>query len=507
MKKAILILFITALSLTQIFACASDSGESDASARTPRDLDYTDFIGQTIGIPTGYAMDVVIENQFQGTAAFYSDLSAPLEDVRRGRVSGLMLDNSVALVITNKPGNEDLMIVDVPVEWFSGPFAAISINQDIIDRFNVFLAELNVSGTLENMIDYWLFDNPGSDPPMPDIKLPDSGDVLTVATTGLTVPFSYFGDNGQLKGLCIEIIKRFALHEGMRLEFYMVDFAGMIPSVVTGRADIAFDALTITEERKKSVIFTEPYFYDHAAIITLRYEEGTTAASDSLGFTDWFRTGIQRNLIQDARWRLIVDGLGVTMTIAFFAQIFGTIVGALVCWLLTSKNRIIRGFGNFYCGIIHGTPMVVLLMVTYYVIFGNTNVIGIIIAVITFSMITGSGIARNLKGAIETVDITEIEAARSIGFSAFKAFIYITLPQAIKRALPSYTNGFVELVKATAIVGFIAIQDLTRAGDIIRSRTYDAFFPLLTVALIYLLVTTICVQVFKLIVKRFGGES
>jgi polar amino acid transport system substrate-binding protein len=196
------------------------------------------------------------------------------------------------------------------------------------------------------------------------------------------------------------------------------------------------------------------------------------------------------------------------MIISVLAQLLGTVFGCLVCFVLTRKSKPVKWLGSLYCGLINGTPIVVLLMITYYIIFGSANVSNVLVAVAAFAMVMGAGIAVNLKGAIDTVDPVEIEAARSIGFSAFKAFLTVTFPQAIRRALPGYTNGFVELVKATAIVGYIAIQDLTRAGDIIRSRTYDAYFPLLFVAIIYLTVTTICVQSFKLAVKRInGGEA
>ncbi len=146
-------------------------------------------------------------------------------------------------------------------------------------------------------------------------------------------------------------------------------------------------------------------------------------------------------------------------------------------------------------------------MITYYIIFGNSDLSGVLIAVAAFTMTIGATVAVTLKGAIETVDPVEIEAARSMGFSAAKAFFAVTLPQAVRRSLMGYTNGFVELVKATAIVGYIAIQDLTRAGDLIRSRTYDAFFPLVFVAMIYLIVTTVCVLLFRLIVRKINGES
>jgi len=505
MKKTISIIILTTLILIPLTACAQTPTAAQPQGDTSRELDHADFMGHTIGIMTGTILDVVVEEEFLGTVAFYSDISSGLEDVRRNRIAGVMADLSIGIVITSKPENQDLQVIPVPGEWFSGPMGAISLNQDIIDRFNVFLKGIEEDGTLEDIHNYWLFDNPGSDPAKRHIELIGENGVLRVGTSGVGVPFTYIGANGEVKGLSIEIIERFAAHEGMDIEFHVMDFAAMIPSVMSGKIDISIDSMTITEERKKSVIFTDPFFYDYAGIIALKsIEDSEDIIHERVDFITWLRIGVERNLITDNRWMLIVDGLGVTMTIAFFAQIFGTIFGAFICWLLTNKNRFIRGFGNFYCGLIHGTPIVVLLMVTYYIIFGTSTISNVIMAIVAFTMLTGSGVARSLQSAISTVDPVEIEAARSLGFSAFKAFMTVTLPQAVKRALPSYTNGFVELVKATAIVGYIAIQDLTRAGDIIRSRTYDAFFPLLTVAVIYLVVTTICVQVFKLIVKRFG---
>ncbi|MCL2261176.1 MAG: amino acid ABC transporter permease, partial [Fibromonadales bacterium] len=260
------------------------------------------------------------------------------------------------------------------------------------------------------------------------------------------------------------------------------------------------------EERKKSVLFSESIYDDLLGIITLKQSQdfGTQAKS---GFAEWVKTGIERNLITDNRWKMILNGLGVTMIISFAAQFFGTIFGGFVCFVLTRKNKFVQWFGNLYCSLIYGTPVVVLLMIAYYIIFGSANISNVFVAIVAFTMIMGAIIAQILKGAIDTIDPVEIEAARSIGFSAFKAFMTVTLPQAVRRALPGYTNAFVELVKATAIVGYIAIQDLTRAGDIIRSRTYDAYFPLLVIAVIYLLVTTISIQLFKLAIKKSNGGN
>jgi polar amino acid transport system substrate-binding protein len=152
--------------------------------------------------------------------------------------------------------------------------------------------------------------------------------------------------------------------------------------------------------------------------------------------------------------------------------------------------------------------MLTLLLVSYYIIFGKSDISPIFVAVCAFAMVNGASIARGFAGAIDTVDITEVEAARAIGFGAFDTFRLVVFPQAVRRFLPSYMSGFVELVKGTAIVGYIAIQDLTRAGDIIRSRTFDAYFPILFSALIYLVITTVCIAIFNLMIgKTNGGEA
>jgi polar amino acid transport system substrate-binding protein len=485
--------------------------KQNASATPERSPDITDYFGKTIGIPTGYVFDTMIENDFSGTVAYYSETSAGIEDVRQNRITGFMTDLSIARVIANQPGNSDLMVVPVPETYFSGPLGAISANADMINRFNSFIAELDSDGTLAKMQQFWLEDNPGSDPPMPDISASGSGtkEILKVAIGSGSIPFCYIGADGEIKGLCAELIRRFAARENMEAAFTAMEFSALIPYIASGKADIGIDAITITEERKKSVLFSEPFYYDHAGIIivkpTVTEASNEIPITDQKGFIKWLQTGIERNLLIDNRWKMIVDGLRVTMTIAVFAQLLGTAFGCFVCWLLTRKNRFTQLIGNAYCGLIHGTPIVVLLMITYYIIFGDTNISNVLIAIAAFTMITGAEVAGNLKGSIDTIDPVEIEAARSIGFSAFKAFMTVTLPQAIRRSLPGYTKGFVELVKATAIVGYIAIQDLTRAGDIIRSRTYDAYFPLLFVAVIYLLVTTICVQLFKLIIRKING--
>jgi ABC-type amino acid transport system permease subunit len=151
--------------------------------------------------------------------------------------------------------------------------------------------------------------------------------------------------------------------------------------------------------------------------------------------------------------------------------------------------------------------MMTILLIFYYILFRSAQISNVLTGVAAYTLTQGIAIGQLLVAAIGTIDPIEIEAARAIGFSAGKAFRTVTLPQAVRFMLPGYMTGFVELVKATAIVGYIAIQDLTRASDIIRSRTFDPYFPILFAAVIYLLLTTLFVQLFRLLIKKLGERG
>jgi polar amino acid transport system substrate-binding protein len=337
---------------------------------------------------------------------------------------------------------------------------------------------------------------------MPEIDLSGGNGTLTAATSGTRAPYSYLDGNGELTGFEIENVRRFAAYLGMDVHFDTMDFAALIPFVVSGKAQLGANWISITPERARSVTFSHPYYKTGSCLVTKKPAEQGESGKEGADFITWLKNGVQNNLVQENRWKLIADGLGVTLTISVSALLLGTVLGCLVCFLLLRKTKWARIPASVYSAIIHGLPAVVLLMVFYYIVFGKSGVSSLLVAVAAFALVQGANIGGSLKNAIGTVDPVQIEAARSIGFTAFGAFRRVTLPQAVKVALPGYLNGFVELVKGTAIVGYIAIQDLSRAGDIIRSRTYDAYFPILFVALVYLAITLIMVSVFQLIIGR-----
>ena len=216
-----------------------------------------------------------------------------------------------------------------------------------------------------------------------------------------------------------------------------------------------------------------------------------------------FQEKFYESFIQDNRWEYIVDGLRTTLIVTFFAAIMGILLGFVVAMIRsthdkTGKLKLLDLVAKLYLTVIRGTPVVVQLMIINFVIFASARINTIYVAILAFGINSGAYVAEIIRGGIMSIDQGQFEAGRSLGFNYIQTLGYIILPQAIKNVLPALANEFIVLLKETSVAGYIALQDLTKAGDIIRSRTYDAFFPLISVALIYL----VMVIGFSYLVKR-----
>lgn len=218
-------------------------------------------------------------------------------------------------------------------------------------------------------------------------------------------------------------------------------------------------------------------------------------------FFESIKNSFIQNLLVENRWQMVLEGLWVTIIISIFALILGTILGFGICYLSMSKRKVLNFISKIYITLLRGTPMVVLLMITFYIIFAKVDINPVLVAIIAFGLNGGAFIGEIIRTAILTVPKGQIEAARSMGFTAKGAFLSVTLPQAVKAGFPVYKSEFINMVKQTAIVGYIAIVDLTKVGDIIRSRTYDAFFPLIMVAIVYLMTIGVFIWIFNWINK------
>lgn len=218
------------------------------------------------------------------------------------------------------------------------------------------------------------------------------------------------------------------------------------------------------------------------------------------------------NFIDDNRWRYITDGLKITLLVTVFAVSIGVVLGFLIAIVRTThdktgKLKILNAICKVYLTVIRGTPVVVQLMIIYFIIFGSVDISKVVVAIVAFGINSGAYVAEIFRSGIMSIDNGQFEAGRSLGFNYAQTMMYIVMPQAFKNVLPTLCNEFISLLKETSVSGYIALQDLTKGGDIIRSRTYDAFMPLIAVALIYLAMVMIFTKLVSLLERRLRNSD
>lgn len=235
-------------------------------------------------------------------------------------------------------------------------------------------------------------------------------------------------------------------------------------------------------------------------------------------FVDNFKSDFDLNFIQKERWKYMLTGLKNTLLITLIAAVLGIIIGVVVAAIRSSydKNeealRLKGGFGYYilkilntickiYLTVIRGTPVVVQLLITYFIIFKSSSN-GVPVAIFAFGINSGAYVAEIFRGGIMSIDQGQFEAGRSIGFNYLQTMRYIIIPQMFKAVLPTLLNEFIALLKETSVAGYVAITDLTKAGNSISGATYSYYMPLLTVALIYLIIVMLLTRLVGIIERR-----
>lgn len=204
--------------------------------------------------------------------------------------------------------------------------------------------------------------------------------------------------------------------------------------------------------------------------------------------SDWWAGVVStfvRCFIKDDRYLLLVNGIGVTIKVSLLAALLGVIIGFLIAICNLSKKKGLNLIGKVYTDIIRGTPSVTQLMIIYFVIFATVNWPKWIIAAIAFGINSGAYVSEIIRAGILSIDKGQTEAGRSLGLSAKQTMMEIVIPQAVKNIFPALCNEFITLIKETAIVGYVGLMDIQKAGDFIKSATYEAFMPLIGTAIIY----------------------
>ena len=452
-----------------------------------------DFAGKKIGVFTGSIFDTLLQKYIPDAVPEYingySDLAAALET---GKIDAYIADEPVARQMRGQYPNQVVALQLEPAAYaFMFPKDSEK-HQEICRQFNEFLARSWEDGTIADIDAIWF----GNDEVRQDVDLSDltgENGVLEMAVTSeVGAPFVFI-KNGHMVGYDLDVAARFCRAYGYGLHISDYNPAGALAATSTGKADMAASTIAVTPERQETSLMSEPDYLG-GIVLVVRSDE---SAEGQLTFWASLRESFERTFLRENRWKLFLSGLGVTFMITMVSMIFGTLGGFVMYLILRRDNKIFNGIWAFFASIMGRTPVVVILMILFYVIFGKSDLSSTGVSIIGFTLLFICTVAELLKMGAGAVEKGQTEAAMAMGFSERQTYLHVIFPQSIEHFLPAYKSEVITLVKATAIVGYIAVQDLTKVSDLIRSRTFEAFFPLIATAIIYYALTFVLTGIIR----------
>ena len=472
-------------------SCGSDSSDAKKQLKAKADLQ-----GAVIGVQLGTTSDGLateLEKKGDGTKVErYNKGADAIQALLQGKIDCMVTDEAPAKAFQRV--NPSLQILP---ETFDASSFAICVAKDhgeLKQSINHAIRILKANGVIDSIVNRHLergiavaYTPKASDAKkmgpeaLQKLGLKKS---LRFATNATFEPFEYYQD-GKIVGIDVDVANAIGDVLGVDVEILDMEFDAIITSVQAGKADAGIAGITVTPEREKNIGFTDSYA-DVRQVIMVSSGDAKVADAQH-GFVDKFKSCF----IDENRYQYMLQGLGNTLIITFFAIILSVILGTLIAIVRARHERkgdwkIPNIICQLYLTIMRGTPTMVQLLIIYYVVFASADVNKIFVAVIAFGLNSAAYIAEVIRSGIMSVDNGQMEAGRSLGLSYGKTMRLIILPQAFKNVLPAMGNELITLLKETSISGYIGLVDLTKGSDIIRSITYEAMMPLGVVALVYL---------------------
>lgn len=461
-----------------------------------------DIPGSVIGVQLGTTSDVLatdLEKKGDGTRVErYTKGADAIQALRQGKIDCVMTDEAPAKAFLRV--NPSLSILPEAFDESSMAICVAKGNGPLQKSLNEAIHELQREGTIDSIVHQHmvLHQTVAYKSPQNGLKYMDAPP-LKFATNATFEPFEYY-QAGKIVGIDIDVAHAIGDKIGRKVEVTDMEFDAIITSVQTGKADAGIAGITVTEERKKNINFTDPYTKVKQVVVV---QTGDKQIGKEEGLMDKFKDCF----VTDARYQYLLKGLGNTLTITFFAILLSLMLGTLIAIIRAThernhNHRILNALCQVYLTVIRGTPTMVQLLIIYYVVFASANVDKIFVAIIAFGLNSAAYIAEVIRSGILSVDKGQMEAGRSLGLSYSQTMRLVILPQAFKNVLPAIGNELITLLKETSISGYIGLVDLTKGSDIIRSITYDALMPLGVVAMIYLTIVLALAAGVNLLEKR-----
>lgn len=472
-------------------ACAF-AGENKTKGSL-NDLDGRPF-GMLVGVPD---WDLRVKERFKHSSVIYYNTVADLVlALKAGKIDAFVIDEPIIHCIMA----DDPQLTYFPEALQRDNYAFIlpGGHSGLAKKFNVIMDRLTKDGTISRLKEKWFSKDYKQASSVPYSKTGNKGTMIFL-TDSENPPLSFYR-NETTVGLEVDIAAMIFAEMGYGMEIRTQEYSTIVPSLIAGKGDIGGAMFTITSERDKQVVFSLPY-YTGGSVVAVRADD-----KDKIGLWDKMKDSFVSTFIVEDRWQLLLSGLGTTIIISVFSVLCGTAIGTLVCAMKRSRGVLLSLARGYIC-VMQGTPVLVLLMILYFVVFSSRNVNALPVAILAFSLNFAAYVAEMLYSSIEAVDKGQIEAAKASGFDTFQYYRYVILPQAVRYMLPLYRGEVISLIKMTSIVGYITVLDLTRMSDLIRSRTFEPFFPLITTALVYLLISALIIRFMEYLQRRVDPHT
>lgn len=486
------IILLILMSLMLVMPCV-------AQEKVPEYSKAEEMGGATIGLLTGMPFEDMVREKVPdiGGFAYFASLPDEVLALKSRKIDGIFINN--ALIDFAAAHNPDL--VKMTEHYLDSNFGFAfpkgdpqqEVWREIIDR-------MKADGTIDALWEKWMISN---DPvkEMPKQDWPGNAGTIRVACADSFEPMSYVGENGEMMGFDVEILLNVAKELDLKVEFTSMEFGALMPTVQSGKADMAIGDIVITAERAEIMDFI-PYAPAYFTILI----RSKSDAVENEGFFKGLASSFDRTFVKEGRYKMVLSGLGMTVLIAFCAAGIGLALAYGLIYVRRTNTPVFNRLISIYCSLIAGIPAAVILMVLYYIIFGFADISAVIVAIIGFALIFCARAYGIIWNAVSSVDNGQREAALALGYNEALAFKEVILPQSKHYYRPLLYSQFILLLKETSIAGYITVLELTRAGDLIRSRTMEAFFPLISVAAIYFILTMLITKLFasidKLLEKR-----
>lgn len=480
--------FLYLMVILTLVGCSSYKTEP-SSIQTVNDID-----GKTVGLLEGATNFDSLQEKFPNSNIVWLPTYADcIQALLSGKIDTYIADEPTARYQIQ--ANDQLTYLPEIITNEDYAFVLDPSNTELRNEIDDILSKYQEDGTLKDLEREWFDEEIKQELP----KIKNSNRVLRVITCVDQEPFAYVKDN-QVMGYDIELMIRIGNELGVQVEIEEADFNALIPSVTTEKADIAIGGISTSEERSQVIQFTKNVYIGGCVAMIPK-------TSTPKSFVDSLKDSFYKNFILEDRYLLIIDGLKITILLSVLTLIFGTILGFLFSFGLRSKYRVIEKISKLLSTFLDSMPLVVTLMILYYVIFQSVNISPVLIGVIGFTLDFANSVANLLNSGIYAIEYGQIEAGQALGYSNIQVFLKIVLPQVIHNIFSQYEGAVVSMIKGTAIIGYITVEDLTKVSDIIRARTYEAFFPLIATAVLYFLIAYLFIFVLRCVSKYFDPKQ